>query len=461
MRILLGSIFLAMLAFLACATSVAAQPPMAWPSDCVVLVPGIPVAHTDRGTKLLDAAPFIDESSRLQVPLRFLAEELGATVNYQAPLVSVIYDNVTVVLELGTTTAWVNNFQIELDTSPVILHDRVFVPLRFVADNLGYVTHYREGVILVGGWYTEPTSEQSLAWRQGISSRWVAARADWELQAITVDEPSLEMERFAFYWRYLEDDTFALYQALREQSSPQMLMLIADDIKYNNRGGYFPEDNTTVASYAFYVREDAVYAVLSVGGATMGSRNLYRIGSEDPTVILARTMYIGSCVSDSGYIYYTKSFMGFGNTYRIHLPSVLAGDEIIEEKVGQEGFSYRSFCIDREQQVMYAAGYANEEGAASDGDQRVLYRIDLNTMQHEMVISQFPYIPCGIAEDWIYYLKDKAIWRMRNDGSAQENAYPLLQNVENFYLDGGSVVYLNQWTDDWEPVWNRVDIVKN
>jgi len=434
-----------------------------WPANCIVLIPGIPIAHADSGLKLSDAAPFVDDNLRLQVPLRLIAEELGASVDYQAPIVTVVTDYATVVLEPGSATVWVNGETIDLDTTPQIINGRVYVPLRFIADSLGYITHYRDGVILAGGWYAEPTAEQASTWREGIASRWITADPDWDLQSITVSEPKQETEQFLYYWCYLDDDIFALYMTTKEHKEQSKLMLIADDISYNNRGGYFPDDNTRVATSCFYTYPDAIYALLHEGGATMGAHILYRFSMEDPTIILTSSMFMDIIGYFNDYIYYSRSFMAFGDSYRIHIPSVLAGLPLEEENIAPEGFSYRSCIIDKQHYALYASGYDWDSFDPNSGTESwSFYCLDLHTMHHIKLSDRHYYYP-RIVGDWIYYQEKKEIWRMRLDTSDAECAYPNLQNVQEFYVDGDFIVYtnqiyFNQLAGEWQPIWERVSL---
>jgi peptide/nickel transport system substrate-binding protein len=87
----------------------------------------------------LDQPPIIENSLTL-VPFRFLGEAIGAQVAWNPvnKMVSYAYGDVSIVLIIGSTTAVVNGKQVTLDVAPKILPTgRTVVPLRFVTENMG------------------------------------------------------------------------------------------------------------------------------------------------------------------------------------------------------------------------------------------------------------------------------------------------------------------------------------
>ncbi|MDP4096258.1 copper amine oxidase N-terminal domain-containing protein [Paenibacillus sp. P96] len=88
-----------------------------------------------------DAKPFIDENSRVQVPVRFMAETLNFDVKWGASSgqksIILTKDNVNVDLKIDDKVAVVNGTQIDMDTSAMILHERTYVPLRFLSELAG------------------------------------------------------------------------------------------------------------------------------------------------------------------------------------------------------------------------------------------------------------------------------------------------------------------------------------
>lgn len=86
-----------------------------------------------------DAQPFVDKSNRVQVPVRFVSEALGAEVgwNGQTQKVTVELGEDVIVLTLGKKAFTVNGQTKQMDTVAQRKESRTFVPLRFVSEALG------------------------------------------------------------------------------------------------------------------------------------------------------------------------------------------------------------------------------------------------------------------------------------------------------------------------------------
>ena len=87
-----------------------------------------------------DAAPYVADG-RTMVPIRALTETFGAKVDYDndAQTVTIVDGDTTVVMTIGETTYTVNGEEKTMDVAPVIgSGDRTYVPVRFVAEALGY-----------------------------------------------------------------------------------------------------------------------------------------------------------------------------------------------------------------------------------------------------------------------------------------------------------------------------------
>ncbi|MCM3042564.1 copper amine oxidase N-terminal domain-containing protein [Paenibacillus motobuensis] len=86
-----------------------------------------------------DAKPFMDKSNRVQVPVRFVSEALGAEVgwNSKSKQVTVQLGEDTTVLTMGKKAYTVNGQTKQMDTVAQQKQNRTFVPLRFVSEALG------------------------------------------------------------------------------------------------------------------------------------------------------------------------------------------------------------------------------------------------------------------------------------------------------------------------------------
>lgn len=92
----------------------------------------------DNRALVFDVPPVI-ENGRTVVPLRAIAEALGAAVNWEEKTRTVIIQKggVTVKLTIGSKVALKNQEKITLDIPPKIIGNRTMIPLRFVSEALG------------------------------------------------------------------------------------------------------------------------------------------------------------------------------------------------------------------------------------------------------------------------------------------------------------------------------------
>lgn len=115
------------------------RPPMT-----IILVLGSSQPTVNGTPKTLDAPPFVTANGRTMVPVRFITELLGALVDWDNTTrkVTVRLDTSMVILTIGSTTAVVNAQNQTLDAPAQISHDRTFVPLRFISEAFGLTVDY-------------------------------------------------------------------------------------------------------------------------------------------------------------------------------------------------------------------------------------------------------------------------------------------------------------------------------
>ncbi len=97
-----------------------------------------PVIIVD-GHQLAIDMPAIDESGRTMVPVRAFFEEVGATVGWDeaSQTITILKADREIRLILGNNTAYVNGMEIDLSNPPANQDGRILVPLRFVAEAIG------------------------------------------------------------------------------------------------------------------------------------------------------------------------------------------------------------------------------------------------------------------------------------------------------------------------------------
>lgn len=85
-----------------------------------------------------DVAPVI-RNGRTMLPARFVAEALGGTVgwNEAEQKVTIVKDATTLEIFIGEPFAVVNGEPVQLDSPAFIENSRTYLPIRFIAENLG------------------------------------------------------------------------------------------------------------------------------------------------------------------------------------------------------------------------------------------------------------------------------------------------------------------------------------
>ncbi|MGI6361661.1 MAG: copper amine oxidase N-terminal domain-containing protein [Bacillota bacterium] len=85
----------------------------------------------------IDVPPLI-KNSRTLVPIRFVGESLGAQVNWQGKnkTATIIKNDTIVTITLNKREATVNGKTVTLDCLPMEQSGRILVPIRFVAESL-------------------------------------------------------------------------------------------------------------------------------------------------------------------------------------------------------------------------------------------------------------------------------------------------------------------------------------
>lgn len=85
-----------------------------------------------------DVEPVI-KNNRTMLPARFVAENLGAEVEWTAEerKVTVKNDKTTIEIVIDSEVAWVNGEEVQLDSPAFIKNNRTYTPVRFIVEKLG------------------------------------------------------------------------------------------------------------------------------------------------------------------------------------------------------------------------------------------------------------------------------------------------------------------------------------
>ena len=119
-------------------------------SDTIVLTIDEHDALVYGTTKTNDVAPKV-VNDRTMLPARFIAENLGATVEWdgEKQLVTITGKNekqedVTILITIGSDYAKVNGEDVKLDSPAFVENDRTYTPIRFISENLGATVEWNE-----------------------------------------------------------------------------------------------------------------------------------------------------------------------------------------------------------------------------------------------------------------------------------------------------------------------------
>lgn len=109
--------------------------PISWMDSSVLEMPP--------GEVSFDTPPVV-EGGRTLVPLRTILDLTGAEMDWNngTQTVTAKKGDITIALTIGSKTAFVNNKPVTLDAPAKITDGRTLVPLRFVSEQLGYKVNY-------------------------------------------------------------------------------------------------------------------------------------------------------------------------------------------------------------------------------------------------------------------------------------------------------------------------------
>lgn len=103
----------------------------------------------------VDGVPIVSDAkpetknNRTMVPLRVLSENLGAKVEWSDSKVILTKNDMKIVLTVNSSIAEKNGEKIQLDVKPYMKDNRIFVPLRFIAETFGCNVNYSNSTVTV------------------------------------------------------------------------------------------------------------------------------------------------------------------------------------------------------------------------------------------------------------------------------------------------------------------------
>lgn len=98
-----------------------------------------------------DAVPTI-VNNRMLLPLRFISENMGAEVIWHndSKSAEIKKDGKTIVFYIDSTGYTVDGEEKFFEQAPTIINSRTMIPVRALAESLGYSVDYHDGMVLIG-----------------------------------------------------------------------------------------------------------------------------------------------------------------------------------------------------------------------------------------------------------------------------------------------------------------------
>ena len=96
------------------------------------------------GEKIETTMPPVQLYDRVLVPSREVFEPMGAKVEWDNNLkkVTVTYKSDTMILYVNNQTVSLNGKEIFIDVPPKIVNNKVMIPVRFISENLGFTVDW-------------------------------------------------------------------------------------------------------------------------------------------------------------------------------------------------------------------------------------------------------------------------------------------------------------------------------
>lgn len=117
-----------------------------WLFTFVILLLFCSVAYAEpptifiNGKQLVTDNPPVIEDGRTLIPMRALFESLGKSVTWNNDNQSISSGNI--LLKLNSTIAFVGDKTVTLDVPAKLINEKTYVPLRFIAESLGATVNY-------------------------------------------------------------------------------------------------------------------------------------------------------------------------------------------------------------------------------------------------------------------------------------------------------------------------------
>ena len=324
-----------------------------------------------------DTKPYLEQGTTM-TPIRFVSEQLGASVTWKDPQITINRNGNQVTLTLNKKTAQVNGKEVNLNMAPQLKSGRTFVPLRFVSEALESKVDYKNSKVYIY------SSQKAITDKSGIF---------------------YETDNSYFIAGYQNQDTGGLHKVTKDfinsdEISPEYLRFarqINGDMYYNKDLKLIKLDMTT--------KEETVLDTNVTFLSSKGEWLYYITGEESGTLI--KLKYDGT----------SKKVLSKGGVTSI--------DKITDASIAYSVWGQKTMCLDfstgKSQQIAdkplsaISGGYGYYVETTNhkiNGDSLMhlyynLYRLDLVTGQKSKVFTESldtQIKDVQVHNGWIYYI---------------------------------------------------------
>ena len=159
--------------------------------------------------------PFVNSDDRTMVPVRLVAESLGADVSWSEPeqKVTVATDECTIEVFVGKTDLIVNGKKTQMDTSVTETGGRTYLPVRYIAEaagcNVMWFDYKEKAVIMDKDYYARYITFRDMFEYEGVLSDYTEV-----LVVTAMSEGKILREEAEKLWSSLSENDKKLFVTL-------------------------------------------------------------------------------------------------------------------------------------------------------------------------------------------------------------------------------------------------------
>lgn len=399
-------------------------------ADATVLYLDSPYTIVNGTKKLIDEANLditpIEQGGRTLLPLRFVAESLGAKVDWDASTLTatIVLDQKTIKLTVDKAEMTINSSTTKLDVPARIKFDRTYIPIRALSEALEKKVFFDSSLIVISNQENiiNKASEQTLIDELIFLC---AGRGNSTGNLISYSDGA-RVGDWLFYTNSMHN--YQLYKSKIDGS--KITKLSSDKARSINVIGntiyYLVPSGTRKAKIIFSEYDQPIYDIYKIKADGTGRTKLSQEKS------LSWISVVGN------WIYYVNA--------QNHLSKIKI-DGTSQTQICDDLVSEYGIVVDNGW-IYYSLEYIK------DGDTSGLYRVHTDGQDKMKIIDQFVN-SYDITKDWIYYGVTDTLFKAKLDGSEVTEIRDQCYAEEIHVLDNW--IYFREITDHGKLYRMKVD----